>query len=78
MFTEEESFALPSLNAAHGICSYDDSNEQKRWERGATRAHVGGAVFHLCPIIHTTSCCVFEAHSSVIDAYHGQTGRTGL
>ena len=32
MFTEEESFALSSLNAAQGICSYDDSNEKKRWE----------------------------------------------
>lgn len=31
MFTEEESFALPLLNAAQGICSYDDSNEQRRW-----------------------------------------------
>ncbi|CAM9986445.1 unnamed protein product, partial [Hapterophycus canaliculatus] len=30
MLTEEEYFALPSLNARHSICRYDDNNEQPR------------------------------------------------
>ncbi|CAN0573105.1 unnamed protein product, partial [Ectocarpus sp. 12 AP-2014] len=30
MFTEEQSFALPSLNSAQCLCSYEDANEQPR------------------------------------------------